>query len=395
MHEANQPLANTVQDTFASQKDHISFLIFDLDGVITSEQKYWNTARLTVWELITHPNYLGLTHYFGETLTQPDLVLADSQQTINNAFIYELKRRAINSNWDLTYFVFCLHLAGLLQQFQQLRPKQWSQLRDKINLESSKQWHVLGQQLQGLDFDPTVSNVTIDQFWQETTDLKGAAVTEYINQFYQTHLGLTLPEAHSGLWDLCYQNFQAWYEGRKGFILPDDETVLDLARIKRTLQTLQDAKKYTLAIATGRPRNEVIEPLTTLGLLSYFDPQRIVTYDEVLDAESHLQPDQPSLKLGKPHPFVLLKAIHLDVDPSVFCTEAFQKRDRAYVAYIGDAASDIVAAQRSGCLAIGVLTGFTASRAQAEQVQMFTDLGCDCVIDSIQALPQVLGIEPE
>lgn len=372
--------------------DQIQFLIFDLDGVITSEQKYWNTARLTVWELMTQPDYLSLTDYF--SATQPEQVLAAGQQTIDNSFIYELKRRAINSNWDLTYFVFCLHLAGILKHCQQCAPERWSSLPDNLDLSHPEQWQALGELLQGLAIDPQVSAAIITQFWQETTDLKGTAVTAYVQPFYQKQLGITLPQSHYGLWDLCYQNFQAWYEGRKGFTLPDDETVLDLAQIKATLQTLQNSNRFTLAIATGRPRNEVIEPLTALGLLSYFDPQRIVTYDEVLDAERHFSPEQPSLKLGKPHPFVLLKAIHLNVDPALFCTEAFQKRERSHVAYIGDAASDVVAAQRSGCRSIGVLTGFTASQAKEEQVQMFTDLGCDEVIDSIQALPQVLGIEP-
>lgn len=242
--------------------------------------------------------------------------------------------------------------------------------------------------------DPKVSESTIARFWQETTDLKGAAVTEYVKPFYQKHLGISLPETHSDLWNLCYQNFQAWYEGRKGYTLPDDDTVLDLEQVKAILQTLKDANRFTLAIATGRPRNEVIEPLTALGLLSFFDPQRIVTYDEVLATEDQLNTGPDPIKLGKPHPFVLLKALHGEEDPQVFCTEAFQKRDRTYAAYIGDAASDVVAAKRSGCISVGVLTGFTASRAKSEQVQMFTNLGCDCVIESIQALPQVLGIEP-
>ncbi|NJN38925.1 MAG: HAD family hydrolase, partial [Acaryochloridaceae cyanobacterium CSU_3_4] len=123
-----------------NQPEQIKVLIFDLDGVITSEQKYWNTARLTVWELITHPDYLGLTSYFGQTLTQPDRVLAAGQQIIDNAFIYELKRRAINSNWDLTYFVFCLHLAGILQQVQRCAPEEWSQLQHQFEGASPQQW---------------------------------------------------------------------------------------------------------------------------------------------------------------------------------------------------------------------------------------------------------------
>jgi phosphoglycolate phosphatase-like HAD superfamily hydrolase len=376
-------------------------LIFDLDGVITSEQKYWNTARLTVWELITHPDYLGLTSYFGSTLIQPDRVLTAGQQIIDNAFIYELKRRAINSNWDLTYFVFCLHLAGILQQVQRRAPQQWSQLRNQFEGASPHQWQKLGQRLLGLPLDRQASEGTIAQFWQQTTELKGAAVTEYIYRFYQEHLGITLAQSHRGLWELCYQNFQAWYEGKKGFTLPDDETVLDLGMIQATLHTLQ-AAQYTLAIATGRPRNEVLEPLSVLGLLSYFDPDRIITYDDVLAAENQFGTPQHPVKLGKPHPFVVLKAIHGNEDPQLLCSQSFQQRDglrptgghRTYAAYIGDAASDVVAAKGAGCLSIGVLTGFTATCSQEEQVQLFTDLGCDCVIDSILRLPEVLGIDP-
>ena len=145
MNQANPSLKT---QTILDQANRIKFLVFDLDGVITSEQKYWNTARLTVWELITQPEYLGLTDYFGPT--QPQQVLTSGQQTINNDFIYELKRRAINSNWDLTYFVFCLHLAGILQQLQQLAPEKWSSLNPKIDLANSKQWQRLRHSLQGI-----------------------------------------------------------------------------------------------------------------------------------------------------------------------------------------------------------------------------------------------------
>ncbi len=44
--------------------DQLNTLIFDLDGVITSETKYWNTARLTVWEIICSQDYLGINQYF-------------------------------------------------------------------------------------------------------------------------------------------------------------------------------------------------------------------------------------------------------------------------------------------------------------------------------------------
>ena len=81
----------------------LDLLIFDLDGVITSEQKYWNTARLTVWEMLCQPHYLGLAQHFGIDITTPDLVLAKGEAVIGADFITELKNRAVNSNWDLTF----------------------------------------------------------------------------------------------------------------------------------------------------------------------------------------------------------------------------------------------------------------------------------------------------
>ncbi|NJK41522.1 MAG: HAD family hydrolase, partial [Acaryochloridaceae cyanobacterium SU_2_1] len=253
----------------------------------------------------------------------------------------------------------------------------------------------LRQSLQPLPLRAEASQGTIDQFWQETSLTRGAAVLEHIHYFFQEYLGLTLPvcETQSELWTLCYQNFQAWYEGHKGFSLPQDETVVAVEKIQATLEQLQGAGQFILAIATGRPRNEVIDPLDKLGVLTYFDSQRIVTYDDVLAAESQLTAWQPPVKLGKPHPFVLMRALHLEVEPAVYCTESFQKLDRSYAAYVGDAASDIVAAKSCGCLAVGVLTGFIPSRTQEQQRQFFYELGCDLVIDSILDLPRALGME--
>lgn len=183
------------------------------------------------------------------------------------------------------------------------------------------------------------------------------------------------------LWEICYQNFQAWYEAKKGYQLPDDETVLELAQIRQTLELL--AARYTLGIATGRPRNETIDPLAALSLLSYFAPDRIVTYDEVLAAEASLS--QP-LKLGKPHPFIVLQAIYPQATPADIVAIAHQQHPQ--VAYIGDAASDVVAAKAAGCLSIGVLTGFGQDLDYKQQ--LLASRGCDVVLPSILDLPGLL-----
>jgi phosphoglycolate phosphatase-like HAD superfamily hydrolase len=155
---------------------------------------------------------------------------------------------------------------------------------------------------------------------------------------------------------------------------------------------LCELRKYSLGIATGRPRSEVIHPMLALGLLSYFEGSRIATYDEVLQAEELASQLGKHVLLAKPHPFVLLKAIHPDEDVRVLYTEEFQSLDRSYAAYIGDAASDVVAAKCSNCISIGVLTGCVDGRAIASQQKMLIDSGCNVILSSVLDLPNLLGV---
>jgi phosphoglycolate phosphatase-like HAD superfamily hydrolase len=366
--------------------DNLELLVFDLDGVITSEQKYWNTARLTVWEMLCQPHYLGLAEHFGCGLSNPDLVLSQGEAVIGTDFITELKNRAVNSNWDLTFFVVSLQIVAILAQ---MNPVDLLVVQEEENL--IEQLEAVGYLCKKQTIDQNHSQQVIQKFWQESIDLKGTAVQDYVPIFAQKVLGqnLELFRSHSDLWQLCYQNFQAWYEGHQGYQLPDDETVLPVAEIKQVLGQL--AQRYKLAIATGRPRNETIEPLTKLGLIEYFDAQRIVTYDEVLAAEKLVD-----IKLGKPHPFIVLKAIYPD---SFACAtgdrtdvELIQMSENSHprVAYIGDAASDVAAAKAAGCWSIGVLTGFGNDLEYKRQ--LLGKIGCDNIIDSVSALPELLSM---
>jgi phosphoglycolate phosphatase-like HAD superfamily hydrolase len=354
----------------------LELLVFDLDGVITSEQKYWNTARLTVWEMLCQPNYLGLAQYFGANLVTPELVLAQHEVVIGTDFITELKNRAVNSNWDLTFFVVSLQIVAILAQ---MNPVEFLAVQEEENL--IEQLEAIGYLCKKQTIDRNHSQQIIQRFWQESINLKGTAVQDYVPIFAQKILGqnLELFLSHSALWQLCYQNFQAWYEGDKGYQLPDDETVLPVSEIKQVLGKLK--QRYQLAIATGRPRNETIEPLTKLGLIEYFEADRIVTYDEVLTAEKLVD-----IKLGKPHPFIVLKAIYPDIKDEELIKMSQHPHPR--VAYIGDAASDVAAAKASGCWSIGVLTGFGTDLEYKRQ--LLGKIGCDSIIDSVVALPDLL-----
>jgi phosphoglycolate phosphatase-like HAD superfamily hydrolase len=355
----------------------LQLLIFDLDGVVTSEQKYWNTARLTVWELIAQSPYLNLPNYFGADLNAPVQVLAAADRIIDTQFITELKNRAVNSNWDLTFFVFSLHLIGILQQAAIPLADLSKTKRQSI----TEQLALISRTMANQSIDGTQSQQLIQQFWAATTELRGTAVQEYVATFATQILGQSVDIFNNNLWSLCYHNFQAWYEGKKGYQLPDDQTVLDVEQIRQTLALL--ANHYTLGIATGRPRTETIEPLQSLDLLSYFDADRIVTYDEVLVAEASLN---QTIKLGKPHPFIVLQAIYPQLSPTKILTKMGEQHPQ--VAYIGDAASDVVAAQAAGCRSIGVLTGFGQDLAYKEQ--LLTGMGCHTILPSMLALPDFL-----
>ena len=58
-------------------------IIFDLDGVITSERVYWDTAASAISRI------------------------AGAQASLPIELIAEVKARAVNSNWDLAYVVLC------------------------------------------------------------------------------------------------------------------------------------------------------------------------------------------------------------------------------------------------------------------------------------------------
>src|SRR5258706_15869930 len=77
-----------------------NLIIFDLDGVITSEEAYWDAAGLTLHELMYSPRYWGL----GASSEYHPATTARESRRVSRAIFPEteiltLKARAINSNW--------------------------------------------------------------------------------------------------------------------------------------------------------------------------------------------------------------------------------------------------------------------------------------------------------
>ncbi len=97
-----------------------NLLIFDLDGVITSEEAYWDAAGLTLHELLYSPRYWNLDNneLDADGLYHPATNAQESRRISRTVFpepeILALKARSINSNWDTCYVAVCLHLMDLL-----------------------------------------------------------------------------------------------------------------------------------------------------------------------------------------------------------------------------------------------------------------------------------------
>jgi hypothetical protein len=91
-------------------------IIFDMDGVITSEERYWDAAVLTVWELLFSEKYLGIRPLRGvpafKTDPSPQEIAAIRQIIFSkDKVISFFKQHAINSNWDIAFLTFAFHKA--------------------------------------------------------------------------------------------------------------------------------------------------------------------------------------------------------------------------------------------------------------------------------------------
>jgi phosphoglycolate phosphatase-like HAD superfamily hydrolase len=382
-------------------RDGISLLIFDLDGVITSEQKYWNTARLVVRELLEDARYLGIEGYFGP----PDAPSISPEQfgegIIPTSLIYAIKNRAVNSNWDVTFLAAALHITAVLVALRQSAPAALSGLfQPDAPLEHDLQRTGVSLHDYTGDLHAHTGNTLIERFLSETGDLVGAPLVEAVEPFACRVLDVPrLPfEPKGALWQLCYNLFQEWHTGARPAPFEhyaSEGTIVARELIAALLQQLQQSGHYTLAIATGRPHAEVAAPLESLSLLHYFDSRRIITYGHVIEAEQTRPPSAAQSGLGKPHPFVLLRAIYPDKSPAELLAMQPDQPAHAAAAFIGDSPSDVLAARRAGCISIGVLTGLAADdAARARKRQQLYDAGCHVVLNSVLDLPGALGIAP-
>ncbi|GAA4709362.1 HAD family hydrolase [Brevibacillus fulvus] len=361
----------------------IKTILFDVDGVFLSEERYFDASALTVWELLHNKLYLGLP---GDEFT-PDPeeeVIRRVRRTVfaEDQVLDFIKSRGINSNWDMVFLAFSYQLIRLCEKLRPHKPEQVEAILqgpvDRAELNQLGEWARQYEPDFALDFAAFTADFA-------KSNVQKSELLLYLNELAKEHCQVETSQfsRNSQLWALCQETFQEWYlgdgrvassigretqqPGKKGF-LTDEIPIVEPAKIKEVLRELQE-KGYTLGIGTGRPTIETHVPLAELGLLEHFDPQRVVTASHVLQAETAFPEKAP---LAKPNPFCYVKGL-LGLQQSDEQTLAYPLpiANGDEVLIVGDSLADLLAARAIGCRFAATLTGLSgqAARSKFEQEQ--------------------------
>lgn len=370
-------------------------VVFDLDGVITSEKAYWVTAGLVLHELLYSPRYWNIS---GTTTPYDPVTTAEecfrlSYETLPETVILKFKARSINSNWDTCYTAVCICLIDLLAKLPD-----WSFLLPLRPADAD--WiATFRQALAQVEGPKTISGETFRRFDASIFQgCMGLEVINRLNRYASIVLGHQIEGVfarYSPSWKLCQDLFQEWYlgedlykqengygpnqTGKRGCI-NFERPLLPIEELRVVLEKLR-SQGYVLGIATGRPGQEAIVPLKNYGLLEYFDKAHVVTHVEVAQAEARLDGQGEASSLVKPHPYPFLLAADPDYQPD--------QPVKLYSNFIvvGDTPSDVYGGRAAGAITIAVLTGARSSEARTLLEQSRPDF----IVEDVTNVPALLA----
>lgn len=372
-------------------------ILFDVDGVILSEERYFDASALTVWEMLHSPLYLGVE---GEFTAQPDepLIRKVRKEVFDHDRALEfIKSRGINANWDMVYLVFSHQLISLLGQLHSDHPEEVQRiLTGQIGREQLEEIRGLsqGEQVFVPDYSAFVADLS------RGTAQKQELLLD-LNRVVREKTGISTDifSRSSHLWDLCQETFQEWYlgdgkiydsigrkayqQGKRGF-LNDEIPIVEPSQMKEMFTGLKE-RGILLGIGTGRPQIETVEPLRAMGLLDCFDYKRIVTASHVLAAEREFPERAP---LAKPQPFCyVLGMLGLTQSAGTALNYALPVENGEEILIVGDSVADFMAARSMGVKFAATLTGLTGLEARSK----FEELGADYILTNVLEVSHLLG----
>ncbi|PTX53656.1 phosphoglycolate phosphatase-like HAD superfamily hydrolase [Melghirimyces profundicolus] len=379
-------------------------ILFDVDGVLLSEKRCFDTTCLTVWELLHSPRALGLPGADFDPAPDEETIDKVRKKVFNDEQILEwLKSRGVNSNWDMAALLFGYQLQELLKALNKKEPEFVAAvLRKPLNRDALVR---IGEMVREVkpDFVPRYGELTerLDHTSVDRVDLLGQ-----VNRLAEEWSGIpTRVFAHgSGLWNLTRDTYQEWYLGREWFekqekkapihpekrgFLEQEIPLADPAKIRSMLEEL-NRRGIVLGIGTGRPELETHVPLKTLGLMDAFDTNRIVTASDVERAEEVYPNHAP---LGKPHPYTYVKAFfgrETSDTKSVAARLPLPRGKRVLI--VGDSVADLLAARRMGCSFAATLTGPSGTKARGK----FEEMEAEHILENVTGLlPLIERLEEE
>ena len=370
-------------------------VIFDVDGVLLSEKRYFDVSALVLWEWYNSPAYMG----FRAEKIQPlpnDAKIAALRDFYwqHDKILAWLKGHGVNSNWDMVHAHIVTTLWLLLERYIQNE-----RTIDSLKLQTNEDIVHLGKLLQG--YVAPDAAVILQRLSDTVPEGAGKddvfsclslAIAQSLGSWTTAWTSLD-----SALWQLHFQCFQEWYfgdvlyegtygqkpyaPGKDGF-LRHEEPLGDSESIREMFKELK-RRGYRIAIATGRSRMEMQVPFETYGWLAEFDPYYICTDTEVVAAENQLQ-----ASLGKPNPFVYYVGAFGN-DPArykdyVEHPDEFKQGNDYYV--VGDSLADVWCAKEMKATMIGTLTGLEGAAARP----MFEKEGVTHVVATVLDILQIL-----
>lgn len=337
--------------------EHYDTILFDMDGVITSEENYWNVSGLTVYELLFSNRYYG-DEELNAAACQADLAHIRERVFAHDRAIRCVKEYGINSNWDLTYVVAA---AALILNEKQDFDRVCGYIR-ALPSEAFALYERIGKELAAaMGWEPGFA-ARLGGFWNQCCFC-----------FQEWFLGSKLFEE---LWQReCVQ------PGKTGLMLTE-EPLVDKQQLISMLSGLHAAGKR-LGIGTGRPDVEVFGVLERWGIRRYFATDAIVTYTNVMDAEQQLGLKERGIGLTKPHPYMFLKGVFGSTVSDEHIVNGLYDREACRrTLVVGDAGADLYAAREAGCDFLAVLTGIQGQEAR----RFFEQEGADYILNSVLEL---------
>jgi len=366
----------------------VRMILFDVDGVLLSEERYFDASALTVWELVASPRFLGIDASFTTSPDEGEIRAVRRHVFVNDEVLKFVKNRGINANWDMVYLTFAHQLIYALAA---IRDHHRELVERILNGDASeKVLQQVGKALEKTSFSLDYATFVTDL---EATPAQKHELLNELNRLAEARIGISTSVfgRTSQLWELCRDTFQEWYLGdekyafsvnseiqmlgKNGF-LHDEIPIVEPADVRKMLEQLRSAG-ITLGIGTGRPNIETIEPLTAIQLMDCFEPMRVVTASTVLQAE---EVNPAAAPLAKPHPYCYLKGIQgMETPDSEVLATALPLPTAGDILIVGDSLADLMAARAIGCQFAATLTGLSGADARS----MFEQHKADYILDNV------------